>query len=1164
MINNSQASLQCFEDQRVNGYGDRLVASIPLAGATISHEGSDGAAAGLLTFGAFAIETADVAVRKQRFVFRPLRSNIQPYDMQSEQRQEQFSTKSMQELVDRLEELAAESEGAKALGRAHRNASVSTRFSGRLDMVIGKDWHRKFFQLGDSQDPKVRTRLEYFDAEDRRYPITQHVLMKHSPLKLKEFFWPPSNILLVISFWFFWAQITAISFVPEIRCWSRGVGNATSIDDSKHNGDPGGPTMMSATVAEDVCSWLSEAWRTLGRYLLFTIDFHFDLKLFDVNIDETTLFRIKFWIAFGVAVLFPIFTRAYHRFFKDFRAKQDELNEVLADQTEALSKLKEQESISRQRKEHEGAINNDINTAKTELATASEATNAAADLLAAKTRNITDNNKTIKEHQSKIKNMKARGVKLRTEMFDKQQAIQAHLREAKDGVVEQQKLRDKASKQVAYLEGLPLAGTKMWLVKVGKALETDNARDIQHLFACRSANELEVLLAKTQVSKVTNLVSRNEFYMGTSDNGEKGPQLLAGASINSQEQQKGFAEGELATLERRLKLLESDFKETDAMHRSVHGEYEPMANEAERLLATFEEPGGLVENGNMKFGLDMFPTHTADGKECMSQKQKRTLAYETKGAWHNTYNEFTDTAGYKRVHNTTLHTDAWVCSTVHYAKQYLDKALQGDSVADRYTAQRLGYTAAKKKAKDAAEKLQRATADLESVEADAIELDKVLTAQDNVLKRQEKDRYGDRLKETTTYGDKDDEAAGMAVFADPDVPQRFIERLKVFKVFKSSKYVFPWEQADTASETISTNAVSVANIGKELESRKRKLQKCEKSLKTLEADKKRAVKDDTEKKEARDVKQTALTTLQNQKEEAGKAHRASVQEEEALQEDLDECEEKVKGKQKALKAKTVSKRRCGSMYAFFDAFTAVLYLNVMRVLAKGLACHGYGGNGASERLIALPDRVCFTEWHGVMAPLAVLGLMCLYPSAVLTRPLFQALDTQLNLKFDYWYLFVFGQIQTLLLLCSAFFPGQPAFLLAFGFSACVNIAALLVLVYGDDYGPSIFLFVYVGWVIWIIICTIQAKFFPDPTSENSEYAFLRHPNAEQRLQIRMTMRTEVIIRGLDLMTDAIFFYDAEGEEHARFINWSAKGQFCTAIFATYVLAFAVTRDNILY
>ena len=116
-------------------------------------------------------------------------------------------------------------------------------------------------------------------------------------------------------------------------------------------------------------------------------------------------------------------------------------------------------------------------------------------------------------------------------------------------------------------------------------------------------------------------------------------------------------------------------------------------------------------------------------------------------------------------------------------------------------------------------------------------------------------------------------------------------------------------------------------------------------------------------------------------------------------------------------------------------------MNVMRILAKALACNGYGGTGAPEHMIALPDETCFVDWHSVVAPLALVGICCLYPSAVLTRPLFQALDPKLNLRFNYNYLFVFAQIQTGLLLCSAFFPNNPMFLL------CCCLAADLALVW---------------------------------------------------------------------------------------------------------------------
>ena len=92
---------------------------------------------------------------------------------------------------------------------------------------------------------------------------------------------------------------------------------------------------------------------------------------------------------------------------------------------------------------------------------------------------------------------------------------------------------------------------------------------------------------------------------------------------------------------------------------------------------------------------------------------------------------------------------------------------------------------------------------------------------------------------------------------------------------------------------------------------------------------------------------------------------------------------------------------------------------------------------------------------------------------------------------------------------------------------------------------------------------------------------MKAPKKEQVLQIRMSMRTEVITRGLDLLSDTLFFYDGtrvkivqrfvlapnncaarsltrlltvvyatETEDHDSFLNWSAKGQLCTAIFAT--------------
>eukprot|EP00937_MAST-01D_sp_MAST-1D-sp2_P004409 g4409.t1 len=211
------------------------------------------------------------------------------------------------------------------------------------------------------------------------------------------------------------------------------------------------------------------------------------------------------------------------------------------------------------------------------------------------------------------------------------------------------------------------------------------------------------------------------------------------------------------------------------------------------------------------------------------------------------------------------------------------------------------------------------------------------------------------------------------------------------------------------------------------------------------------------------------------------------------------------------------------------------------------------------------------------------------------------MDPKLNFRFDYNYLFFFAQIQTLLLLCSAFFKNKPYVLLsvcliadlaliyyfkyhgpctsqslnncayrAFGFSACMNIAALYVIGdEGSEHEPTIFLFVYVGWVIWVIIWTIQARYFPDPSNEESEYEFLRNPKPEERINIAMTMRTEFAVRAFDIISDVIFFYevvyltesekDEETGERAKSLSdWSPEGLFCTAIFATNCLHAAST------
>ena len=207
-----------------------------------------------------------------------------------------------------------------------------------------------------------------------------------------------------------------------------------------------------------------------------------------------------------------------------------------------------------------------------------------------------------------------------------------------------------------------------------------------------------------------------------------------------------------------------------------------------------------------------------------------------------------------------------------------------------------------------------------------------------------------------------------------------------------------WAQAieqgiviNSASKEVSLNGEEITKKEREAEHIREKLIKADELLKELSADLEKKTKT------VEDAK-TTMDNLVRQQNEASDRATASERQEKELSDNVADCKRDVTAKQTEVKNKTIDKRRCGFLYAFFDTFTAVLYMNVMRILAKALACTGYGGTGAPEHLINLPDETCFVNWHAVVAPLALLGMCCLYPSAVLTRPLFQALDPKLNLR----------------------------------------------------------------------------------------------------------------------------------------------------------------------
>jgi hypothetical protein len=157
---------------------------------------------------------------------------------------------------------------------------------------------------------------------------------------------------------------------------------------------------------------------------------------------------------------------------------------------------------------------------------------------------------------------------------------------------------------------------------------------------------------------------------------------------------------------------------------------------------------------------------------------------------------------------------------------------------------------------------------------------------------------------------------------------------------------------------------------------------------------------------------------------------------------LTEKNDQYKAKVAELKQKNIDDLTCGCLYKYIDIATALLYMGITRCLAKALACTAYNSEDpdSEARLIAIPEIECWTGDHRFMAPAAVLGLCALYPTAMLTRPLFQALDEKLEFHFDYDYLFVFSQLQTFLLVASSFFPNTKEVLL----SLCLFVDLVLL------------------------------------------------------------------------------------------------------------------------
>jgi hypothetical protein len=278
----------------------------------------------------------------------------------------------------------------------------------------------------------------------------------------------------------------------------------------------------------------------------------------------------------------------------------------------------------------------------------------------------------------------------------------------------------------------------------------------------------------------------------------------------------------------------------------------------------------------------------------------------------------------------------------------------------------------------------------------------------------------------------------------------------------------------------------------------------------------------------------------------------------------------------------------------FSATMTVFFAGVMKRLLASLACSGYFTGSGTEHEFLTADAArlaprytsCFVGSHRADVVIGFVGLLGLYPASIVARPMFQVLDPKLKFRFSYNYLFVSGQLQMLLLAVSAFAPKNPDLVLlvalatnvvcvyyfwkhqpctchvinavalrAFGFSASLNVGSMVALHTNNDYGPSLALFVYVGWLVWGLIGTVLhcrgIGFWL------VHMRFLRHPNPQQRVAIRLIVRTALVARALDTMSDLAFFADtvylAEAEEHGMQLwLWSWRGQFVTSICALCV------------
>jgi hypothetical protein len=1140
---------------------------------------------------------------------------------------------------------------------------------------------------GPSRSRKMRNEHNVLSSFQFQVDSEREERRKQNPLKMRDYFSPFSNFLLIFSFWFFWAQITAVSFVPDIQCWTREGDNATSSSETGNSTAANGPQVLSAVIAEDVCSWLGDTWRYLGRLLLFTIDMDFSfLPLISWPEFNVSVYQFQFWVSVSVAVLFPPLTREYHKFFKAFRRLQDELNVVMSKQRTALEELTRQNDTTDREKEAASAIENQMAEAtRVHQAASGAESSASLDEKTAVARIKTKKHKE-KSLEDDLKRRKVADKRYREDLYKQQGDVHSLLKQAHAQIVEdsegdlsratqksgmwdknrdqlwvtvqakhselleivdkyankmladartakeqkratfdglttkvaaldaqltaidkslgdvkqqhkaalsaataatkgakarldetitpyedatrklmaadqafreQQSALSKAKAAVSELVELPPVGSSAWLTRVSQAVANNDTKFIRLAFTrpTEQALTLEELLLKTKVTAVTTGFSlvgmgnkKTKYHFGELDDGTPGPMvpvLLVSRKDGhtavdlAKANRKRGAEAAFAELQKAASAPgRPDYSTVAGSYESqlkVRGEAEQSAQQehskadeaakAERALANVakatkeaaekEWRGKDTVERNLWLGspsaaleqqrVDVENALWSSSNQAEEARKQSEFADRNLDAHSYKYQPVVDATTavrkrwaesrgavddgdvgmsiFKGVASNTLQSLEYQAyaylqpphqrglglykakDTLDWIKVYLDGHTDLDYPADH------GFWAAKKNAIASKAALEKTTAKHTQLAAEAGKagvldadggsrtLAGLLAEEDGLLKVHGATYGRDYGRAKGSDGSSvvnERDGRGMDAFDPKGAMPKFLHGLlKSYLVITStSKYdkhgpqivrssqrhdaVYMWNSAENLSSKVSTTQRFLRDNDKATRKVAEDLAFTKDELGDATEDhgaKKRLWE---EKEKAAGAAKIAMNALETQQKQAAVRAQDSENKAENLGKNVFDQKELVKEAQEGLKKRSIDKRRCGNMYKFFDTFTAVLYMNVMRTLAKALACTGYG-TGAQEYLIALPGEPCFVDWHQVVAPLALLGMLCLYPSAVLTRPLFQALDPKLNLRFNYNYLFVFAQIQTALLLASAFYPNSPMFLLSVCLAADVAL-----------------------------------------------------------------------------------------------------------------------------